>query len=76
MAGDLRSACRRGQETRAEREILAAGFKQIEEVKFLKENYFVRLQKVEAAKDQGPSVKSSRTKESQFQSLATDIEVR
>ena len=36
------------------REILAAGFKQIEEVKFLKENYFVRFKKVEAAKDQGP----------------------
>jgi len=28
--------------------------KQIEEVKFLKENYFVRFKKVEAAKDQGP----------------------
>jgi len=37
------------------REILAAGFKQIEEVKFLKENYFVRFKKVETAKDQGPS---------------------
>jgi hypothetical protein len=29
-------------------------FKQIEEAKFLKENYFVRFHKVEAAKDQGP----------------------
>jgi hypothetical protein len=28
-----------------------AGFKQIAEVKFLKENYFVRFKKVEAAKD-------------------------
>jgi hypothetical protein len=54
MAGDLRSACRRGQETRAEREIVAAGFGQIEEVKFLEENYFGRFRKVEAAKDQGP----------------------
>jgi hypothetical protein len=33
---------RAGQEV-FNREILAAGFKQIEEVKFLKENYFVRF---------------------------------
>jgi predicted methyltransferase len=43
---------RAGQEVFT-REILAAGFKQIEEVKVLKENYFVRFKKVEAAKDQG-----------------------
>jgi len=43
---------RAGQEVFT-REILAAGFKQSEEVKFLKENYFVRFKKVEAAKDQG-----------------------
>jgi hypothetical protein len=58
MAGDPGSACRRGQETRAERENLAAGFKQSEEVKFLEENYFVRFKKAEAAKDRGPQVKS------------------
>jgi predicted methyltransferase len=44
---------RAGQEVFT-REILAAGFKQIEEVKLLKENYFVRFKKVEAAKDEGP----------------------
>jgi len=44
---------RAGQEVFT-REILAAGFKQIEEVKLLKENYCVRFKKVEAAKDQGP----------------------
>jgi hypothetical protein len=36
------------------REILAAGFKQIEEMKFLKENSFVRFKKSAAAKGQGP----------------------
>ena|GEM_PF-5617190 len=44
---------RAGQEVFT-REILAAGFKQIEEVKFPKENYFVRFKNVEAAKDLGP----------------------
>jgi ubiquinone/menaquinone biosynthesis C-methylase UbiE len=44
---------RAGQEVFT-REILAAGFKQSEEAKFLKENYFVRFKRVEAPKDQGP----------------------
>jgi ubiquinone/menaquinone biosynthesis C-methylase UbiE len=44
---------RAGQEVFT-REILAAGFKKIEEAKFLKENYFVRFKRVEAPKGQGP----------------------
>jgi ubiquinone/menaquinone biosynthesis C-methylase UbiE len=42
---------RAGQEVFT-REIKAAGFKQLEDVALLKENYFVRFQKVESSKDQ------------------------
>jgi ubiquinone/menaquinone biosynthesis C-methylase UbiE len=47
------SHVRAGQEVFT-REIVAAGFKQIEEAKFLKENYFVRFKKVEAPNEQRP----------------------